>query len=262
MRPVMRQLPFAFDFALIAGVEPTVLRGLWLFPLGAASIREKYSGHAPGFRRCPRRFISTPGIAGPTKPGSTWPGSSIGADGGGFRESVDLQDRNAQHHEEKLRFDRQRSRATNQGLQIGADDFANCREHQRIAEREPEKITKFRLFLVAADKSLLRARENCFSQAAALVYGRLDSGAHAFQQRGYIQEIFGRGEFQFVGELGEVGGEREGAMARKSGEQKDPGRREAKWSVLENCAPAPCARPSVYRAGNSLRLRCGLRFRR
>ena len=88
------------------------------------------------------------------------------ADGGGFREAVDLQHRNAEHHEKKLCFDRQRRRAADQRLQVRADALANRRETSAtVASREPNRIAEFGLFCCRLPNKRARARAKTLSAA-------------------------------------------------------------------------------------------------
>ena len=76
-RPVMRQLPLRVHFALVARVKPAALERFRRFrgPLPVA--RKNIRPANQNFAVLARRVISIPGIAGPTRPGSTCAGSSI-----------------------------------------------------------------------------------------------------------------------------------------------------------------------------------------
>src|SRR4029077_10893717 len=60
------------------------------------------------------------------------------------------------------------------------------------------------------------------------------AAAHSLQQRGHIQKIVRRSEANFVRELSKVSGKRQNTLPRKTSEQKYPGGRETKRSVVEN----------------------------
>ena len=176
-------------FALIAGVEPAVLQGFGGFG-GALPVSGENIWAADQDFAVVGAFHFYAGDCGADKTWLDVGGIVSGADGRGFGEAVHLQDGDAEHHEEKLSINCERSRAADEGFQIGADAFADCREHQRTAEGEPERVAELGLFIVAADEGLLGAGENCCRQAAAFLHGGLNSGADAFEERGDVQEIF------------------------------------------------------------------------
>ncbi len=104
-------------FALIAGMKPSIAQSLCRFlraiPVSRKNIRPAHarSHHSrPASSRCPE---------------SPAPRARLnlvriihGTDRGGLGETVNLQHRNAQHHEIKLRLRRQRRRTANQRPQI------------------------------------------------------------------------------------------------------------------------------------------------
>src|SRR6266436_2823698 len=49
-----------------------------------------------------------------------------------------------------------------------------------------------------------------------------DAAPDALEQCRHVEEIVWGGEANFVGKLGEIGGQRENALARKAGEQENP----------------------------------------
>ncbi len=83
-------VPCRIYLALIAGVKPALAQDLGGF-VGPVPVPRKNIGTAnDDFVRFPPTFISIPGMALPTRPGSTWRGIIHGANRCGFGESVHL----------------------------------------------------------------------------------------------------------------------------------------------------------------------------
>ncbi len=121
------------------------------------------------------------------------------------------------------------------GFQVGADTFADCREHEGIAEREPEGIGELGLFIVAAHEGLLGARENRCGEATAF----LDAWSEFWSRTrsrsvGTFRKYSGAASFNSSASLVKVGGKRQDAVARERGEEQDPGRGEAERSVMKD----------------------------
>ena len=156
-------------FALIAGVKPAIAqhRGRLLRPAPVAgkNIRSANEDFAilahlhfnPGNRRSHAPWFDSRRIV-------------HRADGRSFREAVDLQHGNSQHHEKQLRLAGQRRGAANQRAQIRSQPLADRGKDQQSGEPQPEKIPRlWRLIVqprpcgVGALKDLRRSNRRVFA---------------------------------------------------------------------------------------------------
>ena len=79
-----------------------------------------------------------------------------GANRGRLRQTIDLKNRNAQHHEEALRLDCERRRTADQGFQVSPDGLADFRKHQRAREKKASAVHKKHLSIRKRKKGALR----------------------------------------------------------------------------------------------------------
>ena len=68
------------------------------------------------------------------------------ANGRGFREAVNLEHGNPQHHEKQLRFPSERRGTANQRAKIRSQAFANRRKNHEAGQAQPEKIPRLGRF--------------------------------------------------------------------------------------------------------------------
>ena len=129
IRPMIRQFPSRIDFALVAGMKPPVAQNfcalLRTVPISRKNVRPPYydlfvfgklhldarNRRTHAARRDVVRIVH-------------------GANCGRFRESVDLQHRDAEHHEVELGIYGERSRSADECFQLWPDHlFADGRKH-------------------------------------------------------------------------------------------------------------------------------------
>ena len=144
------------------------------------------------------------------------------ADAGGFGESVDLQDADAEHAEEVLCVGSERGGAADKCAEIWAEAFFDLGENQRAAEREPDSIESFWRFVEFALGGVTCALIERADDRRTFGDGVIDAAAHAFQQRRDVEKIVWFGEANFVGEFVEIGRERDDAVAQHEGERRNP----------------------------------------
>ena len=144
-------------------------------------------------------------------------------------------------------------------FKFGPTLLPNRGEQQRACKREPERVAEAAVLTKAPEMRLLRARENGSREAAAFANRFLNLASDAFEQSRHIQEIIGRGNFQFVGKFREVGRERKHARCGKARSAARSTNRRSKMGDSEKYRPVCCAGPSARRAARSCSRACGSR---
>ena len=92
-------------FALIAGIEPTIFQYFARSPRACSNNFGKICGPRTRISSFSAQLHFDPGNRQATHTRLHWQRGIVhGADGGGFRQSVDLQDRNAEHHRKIAAF--------------------------------------------------------------------------------------------------------------------------------------------------------------
>src|SRR5712692_7507842 len=177
------------DFALIAGMEPSVLQNAGGFlravPVTRKNVRAAHddlfifsqlhldsSNHCADIARLDghARIIER-------------------ADAGGFREPVSLQHGNAEHQEKLLRIRSERRRATDQRAEMRAEAFANLSKDERMAKSEPERIGSAAAADVLPLPAVASFRKQGTDDRGPLRNGFFDATPDTFQQSRYIQKI-------------------------------------------------------------------------
>src|SRR5579863_5307998 len=227
-------IPRLIHFALIAGMEPSVVQRLGSLlrpvPVASKNVRPSYQDfviltqshlHAGNRRPHASHFHMIRIIHR--------------ANRRRLREPVNLQHTNSQHHEIKLRLGSQRRRPANQRLKIPSDHLLPDRgKHYTIRQSQPQPVTCLRLPILPPRPCAFRSRINRQSHSACLPELFVHGAPHALQQLGHIQEII-RGHHPHVTrDLRQIGVYRDHAAPLQKRQQRNPRGRECERQIMKD----------------------------
>src|SRR6266699_3210610 len=184
-------------FALIAGVEPSVLQNAGSFFRAVPVARENMRPAHNDLFAFSQLHLDSGNHRADVARLDGHARVIERANAGGFREPVCLEHRNTEHQKKLLRLRSERCGTADQSPQVRAKALSNLSKDEAAA-------------------SGARLRKQGTDNRRPFGNGFFDAAPATLKQRGNIQEIIRRGQTHFVGKLVEIGRKSKNAFAREA----------------------------------------------